>query len=242
MVVWLLCVRRLNFSRCFASEVGYINKIAGFWGGQMAQVSKLNSDLTAVGEVEVDEAQFAGKVTKQLVHDACVMYHANRRVGTVRTKSRAEIRGTRAKMYRQKGTGRARAGHKQSPVRVGGGHTFAKRPKDWSYALPRKALRAATRMALRLKAEAGELSIVDSLSLPEPRTKHVAAALKSGGLTGQSCLFVTEGIDADLVRAARNISKVSVLPRTDLNADVLMRHRNVLVLSDAMAVLSGSDS
>jgi len=154
----------------------------------MAQVSKLNSDLTAAGEVEIDEAQLAAKVTKQLIHDACVMYHANRRVGSVRTKSRAEVRGTRAKMYRQKGTGRARAGHKQSPIRRGGGHAFAKRPKDWSYALPRKALRAATRMALRLKAEAGELSVVDSVDLPEVRTKYVAAALKSGGYQGQSCL------------------------------------------------------
>jgi large subunit ribosomal protein L4 len=208
----------------------------------MAQISKLNSDLTAVGEVEIDEAQLAAKVTRQLVHDACVMYHANRRVGTVRTKSRAEISGTRAKMYRQKGTGRARAGHKQSPIRRGGGHAFAKRPKDWSYALPRKALRAATRMALRLKLEAGQLFVVDSLELPDPRTKYVAAALRSGGYLGQSCLFVTEGVNADLVRAARNIPKVSVLPRVDLNADVVMRHRNVLVFGDAVAALSGSDA
>lgn len=206
----------------------------------MARISKLNADLTEAGDVDVDETQLAGKVTKQLVHDACVMYHANRRVGSVRTKSRAEVRGTRAKMYRQKGTGRARAGHKQSPIRRGGGHSFAKRPKDWSYSLPRKALQSATRMALRLKIEAGELRVVEPVDLPEPRTKFVAAALKSGGFTGQSCLFVTEGINADLVRAARNIPKVTVLPRTDLNADLVMRHRNVLVLSDAIALLSGA--
>ena len=203
----------------------------------MARVNKLNSDLTVAGEVGVDETQLAAKVTKQLVHDACVMYHANRRVGTVRTKSRAEIAGTRAKMYRQKGTGRARAGHKQSPVRRGGGHAFAKRPKDWSYALPRKALRVATRMALRLKIEAGQLSVVESLDLPEVRTRYVAAAIRSGGYQGQSCLFVTEGVNAGLVRAARNIPIVSVLPRADLNADVLMRHRNVLVLGEAVPLL-----
>ncbi len=208
----------------------------------MARISKLNSNLTATGEVEIDEARLAAKITKQLIHDACVMYHANRRVGTVRTKSRAEIAGTRAKMYRQKGTGRARAGHKQSPIRRGGGHAFAKRPKDWSYTLPRKALRAATRMALRLKLEAGQLFIVDSIDLPEARTKYVAAALRSGGYHGQSCLFVTEGVNADLVRAARNIPKVSVLPRVDLNADIVMRHRNVLMFSDAVAVLSRPDA
>lgn len=206
----------------------------------MAQIPQLNADLTEAGNVEIDEAGLSEKVTKQLIHDACVMYHANRRVGTVRTKSRAEIRGTRAKMYRQKGTGRARAGHKQSPVRVGGGHTFAKRPKDWSYSLPKKALRSATRMALRLKVESGELRVVERVELPEPRTKYVAAAIKSGGFCGQSCLFVTEGVDAELVRAARNIPKVSVLPRSDLNADVIMRHRNILFLKDAMDALAGS--
>lgn len=207
----------------------------------MARIAKLKADLTADGDVEVDEGQLSDKVTRQLVHDACVMYHANRRVGTVRTKSRSEVRGTRAKMYRQKGTGRARAGHKQSPIRRGGGHTFAKRPKDWSYSLPKKSLRAATRMALRLKVEAGELRVVESVDLPEPRTRYVAAALKSGGFEGQRCLFVTEGINEDLVRAARNIPGVSVLPRSDLNADVVMRHRNILVLSDAMPQLVGAE-
>lgn len=208
----------------------------------MARIEKLKADLTVDGDVEVDESQLSEKVTRQLVHDACVMYHANRRVGTVRTRSRAEVRGTRAKMYRQKGTGRARAGHKQSPIRRGGGHTFAKRPKDWSYSLPRKSLRAATRMALRLKVEAGELRVVESLDLPEPRTKYVAAALKSGGLEGQRCLFVTEGVNEDLVRAAKNIPGVNVLPRSDLNADIVMRHRNILVLSDAMSLLVGADA
>lgn len=207
----------------------------------MARIEKLKADLTVDGDVEVDESQLSEKVTRQLVHDACVMYHANRRVGTVRTRSRAEVRGTRAKMYRQKGTGRARAGHKQSPIRRGGGHTFAKRPKDWSYSLPRKSLRAATRMALRLKVEAGELRVVESVDLPEPRTRYVAAALNSGGLDGQRCLFVTEGVNEDLVRAARNIPGVSVLPRSDLNADVVMRHRNILVLSDAMSLLVGAE-
>jgi large subunit ribosomal protein L4 len=205
----------------------------------MARIVKLNADLTVAGDVEIDENQLSEKVTKQLVHDACVMYHANRRVGTVRTKSRAEVRGTRAKMYRQKGTGRARAGHKQSPIRRGGGHAFAKRPKDWSYSLPRKSLRAATRMALRLKADAGELRVVESVELPEPRTKYVAAVLKSGGFSGQSCLFVTEGIDSGLVRAARNIPRVSVLPQSDLNADIVMRHRNILFLGNAISAYIG---
>jgi len=203
----------------------------------MAQLAQLNADMNDAGTVDFDEAGLAPKVTKQLIHDACVMYHANRRVGTAKTKSRADVRGTTQKMYRQKGTGRARAGSRRTNVRTGGGHAFAKRPKDWRYALPRKALQSATKMALRLKMEAGEVSVLEGLSLPEPKTKHVAAALKTAGLTGTSCLFVTEGINANLVKAARNIQRVTVLPRSDLNADVVMRHRNILIFSDAIEAL-----
>lgn len=205
----------------------------------MAQLVQLNSEMAEAGTVEFDEAALAPKVTKQLVHDACVMYHANRRVGTARTKSRAEVRATTQKMFRQKGTGRARQGSRVQPVRRGGGHAFAKRPKDWSYRLPKKALRSATRMALRMKIEAGEVRVLEGVNLPEPKTKYVAAALKAGGLTGQSCLFVTEGINQELVRSARNIPGVSVLPRTDLNADIILRHRQVLLLKEAMDGLLG---
>lgn len=204
----------------------------------MAEVPKLNSSFAESGTVSIDESVISPKVTKQLVHDACVMYHANRRVGTSRTKSRGEVAGTTAKMYRQKGTGRARAGSRRTPVRRGGGHTFPKRNRDWSYSLPRKALQSATRMALRLKLEAGEVKVLEGFDLAEPRTRLVAAALKSVGLAGQSCLFVTEGINTVLVQAARNIPRVTVLPRTDINADILMRHRNILVFSDAVEALN----
>jgi large subunit ribosomal protein L4 len=207
--------------------------------GSMAQLAQLNSDMAEAGTVEFDETALAPKVTKQLVHDACVMYHANRRVGTVRTKSRAEVRGTTAKLFRQKGTGRARQGSRVQPVRRGGGHAFAKRPKDWSYRLPRKALKAATRMALRMKIEAGEVRVLEGFNLPEPKTRHVAAALQAAGLAGQSCLIVTEEINRELVRAARNIPRILVLPRSDLNADIVLRHRQVLLFKDAVEGLLG---
>ncbi len=205
----------------------------------MAQLAQLNADMGDAGTVDFDETALAPKVTKQLIHDACVMYHANRRVGTVRTKSRAEVVGTTSKLYRQKGTGRARQGSRKQPVRRGGGHTFAKRPKDWGYRLPRKALQSATRMALRMKIEAGEVRVLDGFNLPEPKTKHVASALKTAGLDGSSCLFVTEGINHDLVRAARNIPRISVLPRSDLNAEVVLRHANILIFGEAVEALKG---
>jgi large subunit ribosomal protein L4 len=123
-------------------------------------------------------------------------------------------------------------------VRVGGGHAFAKRPKEWRYSLPKKALRIATKMALRLKVEADEVKVLEGITLPEPKTKYVASLLKAAGLANSSCLLVTEEINSDLVRAARNIPSVTVLIRADLNADVLMRHKNILIFKDAVEGLT----
>ena len=100
-----------------------------------------------VGSYEIDPAEIAPSINRQLLHDAVAMYQANLRQGTHRTKTRAEVKGSRKKMYRQKGTGNARAGHRMSGIRRGGGHMVTIRPRDYSYRLPRKALQTATRMA-----------------------------------------------------------------------------------------------
>src|SRR5271169_1350623 len=104
-----------------------------------------------VGTYEIDPAQLAPRISKQLLHDAVVMYQCNLRLGTKKTKNRTEVAGTTKKMYRQKGTGNARAGSRRSGVRRGGGHIHALRPRDWTYRLPRKAVQLATRMALAAK-------------------------------------------------------------------------------------------
>src|SRR5258708_1682904 len=108
-----------------------------------------------VGSYEIDPLTLAPHINKQLLHDVVVMYQANQRLGTFKTKSRGEVAGSTKKMYRQKGTGNARAGSRRSGIRRGGGHIFAKRPRDFSYRLPRKAVQLATRMALasRIKDE-----------------------------------------------------------------------------------------
>ena len=103
------------------------------------------------GTYEIDPTLLAPHINKQLLHDVVVMYQSNQRLGTAKTKSRAEVAGSTKKMYRQKGTGNARAGSRRSGVRRGGGHIFAKRPRDWSYRLPRKAVQLATRMAMAAK-------------------------------------------------------------------------------------------
>ncbi len=113
------------------------------------------------------------------------MYQSNLRLGTAKTKSRGEVRGSTKKMYRQKGTGNARAGSRRSGIRRGGGHIFAKRPRDWTYRLPRKAVQLATRMALAAKLRDAEVTLIDELSFEGPKTKDMATVLKALGLDGQ---------------------------------------------------------
>lgn len=183
---------------------------------------------------EFDPAELAPGVNKQLLHDACVMYENNLRQGTAKTKTRAEIAGSSKKLYKQKGTGRARMGNKRTPVRRGGGHAFAKTPKDWSYRMPRKALRLATRMALLSKFLDGEAIVVESLSLPQIKTKVVARMLKSLGVAGNSCTLTGETHDAVVWKSSRNIPDLSVAPAADLTAYTLLRRKHLVVTKAAL--------
>ena len=131
-----------------------------------------------VGTYNVEPTDFAPRINKQLLHDAVVMYQANIRQGSHQTKSRGMVAGSTKKMYRQKGTGNARAGSKRSGIRRGGGHIHRIHNRDYSYRLPRKALQTATRMALAAKVRDDELMVIDDLSLAAPRTKDMAAILK----------------------------------------------------------------
>ncbi len=185
-----------------------------------------------VGTYELDLNEIAQGVNKQLLHDVVVMYEANRRVGTARSRSRGEIVGSTKKLYKQKGTGRARMGPKRSPIRRGGGHAFAKVPKDWSYRLPRKAIQLATRMALLSKFQDDQVTLVDAWSVTEPKTKVVVQALKALGVGDRSCLLAVEGQLPALVKSARNLQAVSVSTAADLNAYVLL-HQRQLVLTKA---------
>jgi large subunit ribosomal protein L4 len=183
---------------------------------------------------EFDPAELAPGVNKQLLHDACVMYENNLRQGTVKTKSRAEVSGSSKKMYKQKGTGRARAGNKRTPVRRGGGHAFQKLPKDWSYRMPRKALRLATRMALLSKFLDGEAIVVDAVSLPQIKTKQIAGMLKSLGVAGKSCTLTTDSLDPVVWKSSRNIPELSVAPAADLTAYTLLRRKHLVVTKAAL--------
>ena len=192
-----------------------------------------------VGTYEFDPNDLASAINKQLLHDVVVMYEANRRVGTVRTKSRGEVKGSTRKLYRQKGTGGARAGSARTPVRRGGGHTFAKRPIDWSYRLPKKAVRAATRMALLSKFQDDEVTVLDRLDIEAPKTKIVTDMLQALGLSETGCLLTIEKYDVNIWKSSRNISGLEVSPASGLNAYSLLHQKCLLVTKNALDQLLG---
>jgi large subunit ribosomal protein L4 len=196
-----------------------------------------DSTGSQVGSMDIDPTDFGGTVNRQLLHDVVVMYQAARRQGTVKTKSRADVAGSGKKMYRQKGTGNARMGMKRTGKRVGGGHTHAKRPRDFRFTMPKKMVRAATRMALLSKLMDNETTVVDDLSVAEPKTKVVAGLLKALKLHGESCLIASTKHDPTLYLSARNIDRVKVSPASELNALDLLERKRLLITREALESL-----
>jgi large subunit ribosomal protein L4 len=191
-----------------------------------------------VGTYNVEPTDFAVRINKQLLHDAVVMYQANLRQGSHQTKSRGMVSGSTKKMYRQKGTGNARAGSKRSGIRRGGGHIHRIHNRDYSYRLPRKALQQATRMALAAKVRDDELIVIDDFAITEPRTKDMVAILNHlDHKHGDSLLVATEKYDPNVFRSARNIAGVSVSPAGELNALSVLSSRRLLVTKAALDAL-----
>ena len=200
----------------------------------MASLPVYNVSGEEVGKFEIDPAQISATVNKQLLHDVVLMYQANRRQGSHRTKGRSDVAGNKKKMYKQKGTGNARAGSRRSNIRRGGGHTFARDNRDYSYRLPRKAVRAATKMALAGKIQDEQVLVVDGLSMDVPKTSVVASMLKGMGLCGKSTLIATAGHSPVVYKSARNVKGVSVLPVGDLNALAILKPHRVVFTKDAI--------
>jgi large subunit ribosomal protein L4 len=187
-----------------------------------------------VGTYEIDASELSPRINRQLLHDVVVMYQANQRQGSAKTKTRGEVSGTTKKLYRQKGTGNARAGSRRSGVRRGGGHIFARQPRDYSYRIPRKAVKLATRMAIASKILDGELVVIDELAFQVPKTKEMAGVLRALKLEGTSTLVATAQHDPNVYKSARNIAKVSVSPVSDLNALAVLAPRRMLVTRAAL--------
>lgn len=190
-----------------------------------------------VGKVDIDPSAIAPKISKQLLHDAVVMYLSNLRLGTKRTKARGEVSGSTKKLYRQKGTGNARVGSRRAPQRRGGGHAMQLRPRSFYYRLPKKAIRAATKMALASRLIDGQVVVVDNLDMTAPKTKELANVLRALGLAGQTTLVATAEHAPNVYMSGRNIPGLTISPVADLNALVVMRPRRVLLTRSAVELI-----
>jgi large subunit ribosomal protein L4 len=190
-----------------------------------------------VGSVEVDPNEFGGEINRQLLHDVVLMFQCNQRAGTHSTLRRGEVAGSTKKLFRQKGTGNARAGTRRTNKRRGGGTAKGPKPRDYEYHLPRKAVRAATRMAILSKFQDQEAIIVDDMPLTEIKTKRVAEILKALKLGTDTCLIGTAGINPTIYKSARNLRGVQVMPTTDLNAYTVLRQKRLLLTKAALEEL-----
>ncbi len=194
----------------------------------MIELPVYNEQGQQVDKIEVDEALFGSVVRHRLLKQAVVMYLANKRQGTAATKSRGMVEGSTRKLYRQKGTGRARMGTIRTNIRRGGGVAFAKTTRDFSQKLTKKARRLARNSALLSKMKDQELMILDGLNISEPKTKQVAGILNALDIKS-SCLIGLADYDRNVYLSARNIAKVNVMPVDEFNAYDLLRHRQVVI-------------
>jgi len=200
----------------------------------MLSLNVYNRQGESVGTVDVDPAEFGGEVNRQLLHDVVLMHLANQRAGTHSTLRRSEVAGSTKKLFRQKGTGNARVGTKRTNKRRGGGTAKGPKPRDYEYHLPKKAVRAATRMAILSKFQDEEAIVVDDLTLPEAKTRQMAGVLKALKLKGTSCLVGTAGPDATLYRASRNIQGVEVHPTKEFNAYTVLKQKRLVLTRAAL--------
>jgi large subunit ribosomal protein L4 len=203
----------------------------------MLSVNVFNRQGDSVGTVEIDPAEFGGKINRQLLHDVVLMYLANQRAGTHSTLRRGEVAGSTKKLFRQKGTGNARVGSRRTNKRRGGGTAKGPKPRDYEYHLPKKAVRAATRMAILSKFQDQEAVIVDDLNLPGVKTKEMAGILKALKVNDASCLISTASMDDNVYKSARNIRGVEVLPTSQLNAYRVLRQKRLLLTRAALEEL-----
>ncbi len=187
------------------------------------------------GSVDVAEAAFGAEFNEALVHQVVTAYLAGSRSGTKAQKNRAAARGGGAKPWRQKGTGRARAGTIRSPIWVGGGRTFAAKPRDFSQKVNKKMYRAALRSVLSELIRQERLVIVESLEIEAPKTKMLAKVLKD--LSLDNVLVLNEAFDEKLYLAARNLPNVGICDAASIDPVVLIRFEKVLITLPALKLI-----
>jgi large subunit ribosomal protein L4 len=203
----------------------------------MPTVDVIDLNNQKVGSVELSDAVFGAKVNEALIYEAVRHYQAGQRSGTAKTKVRREVAGSGKKLWKQKGTGRARMGSIRSPLWRHGGTVHGPVPRDYSYRLPKKMLLGALRSALSAKLQAGELLVVDQLAFSEPKSKQVRAALSKLG-AAKTALFVEAAENRNLELGSRNLEGVTTLATRDVTVYHLLGHQKVVLSQAAAAKLS----
>ena len=186
-----------------------------------------------VGNVEVRDDVFDVPMNQALIHQVVVGQLANARQGTASTKTRAQVSGGGAKPWRQKGTGRARIGSNRAPHWRGGGVVFGPSPRSYRHRTPKRMKRLSLIMALSDKARSGQLVVLENLALDQPKTRNMVEVLKALDAT-PPVLMVADGADSIVLRCARNVPRLKMLPAALLNTEDLIHHRRVIITLDAV--------
>ena len=208
----------------------------------MQKLEIKDKNNNTVETITLAEEIFRVRKGSSVIHDVVVNYRANQRQGTHATKTKGLVRGGGRKPYRQKHTGRSRAGSNRSPIWRGGGTTFGPQPRDYSYAVPKKARRVALTEAFNKKLLDGEVVVIDKFSIEKPKTKEMLGILKNLELTGKSVLIVLSEKDDSVTLSARNIPGVHVARMNELNTYALVAHHMILMTKEAITQLEGMKS
>ena len=200
------------------------------------KVDVKNTSGAVVEEFELRDDVFGIEPNVAVMHQALVRQQANARLGTHKTKTRAEVKGTTAKWYRQKGTGRARHGSRKAPIFVGGGQAHKPKPRDYTKKMPRKMRRLALCSALSAKAAAEQIVVLDELSVDAPKTVEILQLLDNLELAGSVVILLPES-DENVEKSARNLSDVKTLRVNYLNIRDLLGHNYVIMPKEAVSVI-----
>lgn len=201
----------------------------------MSTVEVKNIKNEKVGEIELNDQIFNLEVKGYLLHDVVRMQRAARRAGTASTKSRSEVRGSGAKPWRQKGTGRARAGSRRSPIWRGGGVAFGPKPRDYSFKLNRKVKKQAVAMAMSARLQEGNLVVLDDFTMDQIKTRDFVTVMNTLDL--DTALIVTDETNENLTKSSRNVNGFKVLNTEGLNVYDILLHKKLVLLQPALTSL-----
>ena len=201
----------------------------------MSTVEVKNIKNEKVGEIELNDQIFNLEVKGYLLHDVVRMQRASRRAGTACTKTRSEVRGSSAKPWRQKGTGRARSGSRRSPIWRGGGFAFGPKPRDYSFKLNRKVKKQAVAMAMSARLQEGNLVVLDDFTMDQIKTKEFVSVMNTLDL--DTALIVIDESNENLTKSSRNVNGFKVLNPEGLNVYDILLHKNLVLLQPALTSL-----